>query len=431
MKLKIIILIGVVIGTFFIAGLFMLVFENAEYVKQENEIDSKIKSMALNTVIVSDIVAKKTANIVDIQIPYVEYDIENDYYNGLALVKKDGKWGYIDKNRHVKIPLIYDSANNFTDKIAKVKKNNLWGYINTSGKEIVPVDYYFCGEISNGIIAVGKGGKYGFIDRNGNKVCELIYDRVEPFSNEGTAKVVIDRKFGYINASGIVIVPIENPSNEENADFTGVWNRTEIHSALNAKIEISHQMATSFDFKITSNHYSISDTFEGMAEITSPNTAKFVYGSGSTQDTITFSMIDNWLEVTSILGGNLDMSSENTIEGKFVKDSPTYDNEGIVEELFGKNEMLTRIRQTIGEELYEDEFLYGFRNGVYTEEKLTGSSVIKGTVYHVWIPTTDKDFKILVNDMFVYFYSKNQDAYKTDDPDRQMRVPASISYDEI
>lgn len=431
MKLKIMILIGAVIASLAIFGVVMLVFENAEYqkvyiakVEEERKEEEEAQKKAEEE-------ARKDAEAKDALAEYVEYDIQNDYYNGLALVKKDGKWGYIDKNRHVKIPLIYDAANNFTDKIVKVKKDNLWGYINTSGEEVIPVDYYFCGDISNGMIVVGKGGKYGFIDRNGNKICELLYDRVEPFGDGGTAKVVLNRMFGYIDKTGKVIVPIEHPSNEENIDFTGTWNRTETHSGLKATLEITHQMATSFDFKITSNYYSISDTFSGLAEITSTNTAKFTYGSGKTQDTITFTIADGWLEVTSILGGNLDMNSSNTIDGKFVKESPTYQNEGIVEELFKQNQLLTRIRQTIGEDLYEDEFLYGFRNGIYTADKQSSSSALQGTVYRVWIPTTDKDFKILVNDMFIYFYSKTQDIYKTDDPDRQQRVPASISYDEI
>lgn len=431
MKLKIKILIGVILTSLAVSGLVMLVLENTEYIRRINELVSNVNELALNTVFMSDTVAKKLASDADDIPGYVEYDVENSYYNGLALVKKDGKWGYIDKNRHVKIPLIYDSANNFTDKIAKVKKDNLWGYINTKGEEIIPVDYYFCGEISNGIIAVGKGGKYGFIDRNGNKVCELLYDRVEPFNEDGTAKVVIDRKFGYINASGKVIVPIEIESHEENADFTGVWNRTGVHSSLGATLEITHQMATSFDFKITSQYYSIKDTVEGMAEITSPNTAKFVYGSGNTQDTITFTIVDNWLEITSVLGGNLDMNSNNTIDGKFTNENPVYTNEGVVEEIFKKPGTLMRIRQTIGESLYEDEFLYGFRNGLYSEEKLPNSSILTGTVYRVYIPTTEKDFKILVNEMFVYFYSKNENIYKSDDPDRQMMPPAAISYDEI
>ena len=432
MKLKLKILAGIILASVAIAGVFMLVFENAEFTKvtiarneEQKMADEEARRLAAEE-------QRQKDEEIDAKAPYVAYDVENQYYQGLALVKKDGKWGYIDKNRHVKIPLIYDSANNFMgEKIAKVKKDNLWGYINTEGKEVIPVDYYFCGEISNGIIAVGKGGKYGFIDRNGNKVCDLLYDRVEPFSSEGTAKVVLDRKFGYINASGVVIVPIENPSNEENADFTGTWNRTKTHSSLGAKLEISHQMATSFDFKLSSNYYTISDVFEGTAEITSTNTAKYVYGYGTTQDTITFKIADDWLEVTSILGGNLDMSSENKIIGTYVKGSPTYDNEGTAEKLFGKNDVLTRIRQTIGEELYEDDFLYGLRNGLYTEERIVGSSIIKGTVYHVWVPTTEKDYKILINDMYVYFYSKSQNIYKTDDPDRQSRVPSDISYDEL
>ena len=44
------------------------------------------------------------------------YDKVEDYYNGLALVKRGDKYGYIDINGKEVISLEYDIANNFTNR---------------------------------------------------------------------------------------------------------------------------------------------------------------------------------------------------------------------------------------------------------------------------------------------------------------------------
>lgn len=56
--------------------------------------------------------------------------------------KKNGKYGYIDKNKNVIVDYIYDDAkeqNNYG--YSAVKVNNLWGVIDKMGKLIVEPKY--------------------------------------------------------------------------------------------------------------------------------------------------------------------------------------------------------------------------------------------------------------------------------------------------
>ena len=65
----------------------------------------------------------------------MKYDEANDYFNGVSLVSKKGKYGYIDKNGKVVIPLKYEDAHNFKEDMAAVKSNGKWGFIDITGIE--------------------------------------------------------------------------------------------------------------------------------------------------------------------------------------------------------------------------------------------------------------------------------------------------------
>ena len=56
---------------------------------------------------------------------------------GLRRVKKDGKWGFIDKNGKVVIEPQYDFAEPFSEGLGKVKKDGKWGFIDKSGKVVI------------------------------------------------------------------------------------------------------------------------------------------------------------------------------------------------------------------------------------------------------------------------------------------------------
>ena len=55
-----------------------------------------------------------------------KYDFVSDYTDGLAKVRKGDKWGFIDTNNTLIIPLIYDDASVFVGGKASVKLNGRW-----------------------------------------------------------------------------------------------------------------------------------------------------------------------------------------------------------------------------------------------------------------------------------------------------------------
>lgn len=61
------------------------------------------------------------------------YDFIADYSEGMFAVKKDHKYGFIDENYNVCIPLIYDAVSSFHNQKAIVKIGNEFKFINVEG----------------------------------------------------------------------------------------------------------------------------------------------------------------------------------------------------------------------------------------------------------------------------------------------------------
>ena len=62
--------------------------------------------------------------------------------NTLFVSKKDGKYGFVDKNGNVVVDYIYDEAQEQNSYgFAAVKKDNLWGAIDSKGNVVVEPKY--------------------------------------------------------------------------------------------------------------------------------------------------------------------------------------------------------------------------------------------------------------------------------------------------
>ena len=57
----------------------------------------------------------------------------------------------------------YETAWNFHEGLATVKLDGKWGFINTEGTKVVPFKHDYCGSFSEGFYAVYLDRKYGFI----------------------------------------------------------------------------------------------------------------------------------------------------------------------------------------------------------------------------------------------------------------------------
>ncbi len=151
-------------------------------------------------------------------------DYLGNYYEDLAKVSKDGKWGFIDKRGKIVAPILFDVVWSFREGMAAVKKDGKWGFIDKSGKVVIPFQFdglpewgQSCG-FQEGMAAVEKDGKWGFIDKSGKVVIPFQFDGLSEWGqscgfHEGMAAVCMgkygEKKWGFVDKSGKVVVPVQ------------------------------------------------------------------------------------------------------------------------------------------------------------------------------------------------------------------------------
>ena len=196
--------------------------------------------------------SKDKYSLEDLAKAIVNYDAVGDFHDGLAMVAKGDKIGFIDKMGNEVIPCIfdfmeeadcsfheglafvhqgdnyyfidkegkkafdfnYDAANHFSEGLAIVWKEGKCGYIDKKGNEVIALtDKYFGHDFSEGLAAaMSKDGKLGFIDMKGNVVIPFNYDMTEgdtPLFSEGYAAVQKEGKCGFIDKNGKEVIPLK------------------------------------------------------------------------------------------------------------------------------------------------------------------------------------------------------------------------------
>lgn len=193
------------------------------------------------------------------KITPLKYEEIYEYENGLAAVKLNNKWGFIDSEGEEQIIPQYDVLgrgfrngiaivglcediyvsygliNTKGEQITPLKYSKIYdwlhlgyaivefggywlegirydgnkGVINSNGEEIVPPIYSEVSRIYNGMIRVNKDGKYGFYDQLGNMVIPAIYENADDEFHEGLVWVKKEGKYGYINKNGDEIIPMK------------------------------------------------------------------------------------------------------------------------------------------------------------------------------------------------------------------------------
>jgi len=137
---------------------------------------------------------KEGFEVVPHKIVPFKYNAVFSFSDGLARVKKNNKWGFIDKNGTEVVTCKYDTINVFKEGLALISSNGKWGFIDKNCKEVVPCNYYdYALEFSEGLAAVRIGddenGRWGYINKLGNVVIFYNYHRAQSFSSDGLARV--------------------------------------------------------------------------------------------------------------------------------------------------------------------------------------------------------------------------------------------------
>ena len=184
-----------------------------------------------------------------------KYDYAENFSEGMACVKLNGKYGFINKLGQEIIPLKYDFvAGEFNEGMAGVELNGKYVYVNKLGQEIVPPKYDFVWEFNEGMAIVELNGKHGYVNKLGQEIVPLKYDDVRNFK-EGMAWVQLNEKWGYINKLGEEIVPLKY-------DNAGYFNEGMAWVQLNEKWGYINKLGE----EIVPLKYDYAENFsEGMA----------------------------------------------------------------------------------------------------------------------------------------------------------------------
>ncbi|MEL6553753.1 MAG: WG repeat-containing protein [Cyanobacteria bacterium J06621_11] len=142
-----------------------------------------------------------------------EFDRVDPFYEDLAVVRRQGKFGLIDKTGAVVLAPEFDDVRETTEGLTAVLKEGQWGYVNRMGEWVIPAQYDVAQPFSEGFAGVKQGDQWLYIDVQGNPVIEhdfsVVMDAnmpaVEPFS-EGFAVVRMGDRAGVMDTSGQFVI---------------------------------------------------------------------------------------------------------------------------------------------------------------------------------------------------------------------------------
>jgi uncharacterized protein (TIGR02145 family) len=116
-----------------------------------------------------------------------------------------------------------------------VWKNGLCGFRNSKGKMITPIKFENAYKLKDGLACVFISKKYGYINKSGVIIVPVIYDVTEYFMGShdydfycGLTEVKQNNKYGFVNKKGIVKIPIIY-------DSVGYFNENLVSVCLNHK----------------------------------------------------------------------------------------------------------------------------------------------------------------------------------------------------
>lgn len=149
-------------------------------------------------------------------------DAMNFVNNNRILFSLDGKYDYMTTSLIVPKEIRFEDATNFKNGVAAVKKDGKWALMNSEMEmitdylfdDIIRDEYNAC--INNGVIFVQKDGKYYMVNAEGARITETAFDNAYPFVGSEPAAVCVAGKWGFVDNTGKMIV---EPQYEEAKSF--------------------------------------------------------------------------------------------------------------------------------------------------------------------------------------------------------------------
>ena len=136
----------------------------------------------------------------------VAYSLEmlQPFSGGVAAVRFQGKWGYVDLTGKTVVPFLYDQATPFDGGIAAAHRDGRWVVIDLAGHETIPPQRLSkISRFSEGLAAArtSAGGAWGYVDKTGTFVIQPQFTNADPFS-QGLAPASYGGSWFYVTPAG-------------------------------------------------------------------------------------------------------------------------------------------------------------------------------------------------------------------------------------
>lgn len=146
--------------------------------KRKRDVGTKIAMLLLSVFLFLMIIMGGMVFILDYQS---HYDLDEDLL--FPVRKADGKWAYMDGTGHISEDLVFDFASYFASNgLALVKLDGKCGYIDRKGQFKIPLssqfsDAYPFNEAGVASVLIPNKAGYGYIDESGDLVNTTILER--------------------------------------------------------------------------------------------------------------------------------------------------------------------------------------------------------------------------------------------------------------
>lgn len=176
---------------------------------------------------------------------------------------------------------------------------------------------------------------------------------------------------------------------EHAVDFTGEWSRTNVIRSYESYLTISNQDAEGFDVSGETYWYAhMGELYGERAYFLTENVAILEYYNESLEiySYLLFHMKEEslWVYATGV-DANFEMGANCFWHGEYVQGEPVYENISVMQETYTETE-LEAIGALLGEEQYEDMFVFTTENGTLITENVTLADGTAATFYQAFVP---------------------------------------------
>jgi len=147
------------------------------------------------------------------------YEEAQPFHDGLAAIKLRDKWGFIDKEEAIVIQPYYSSVEPFHLELSIVQKSNKFGLINKSGEEVVGIRWKNIERLESGNYKVeDEAGKLGLISDLGQFILRPSFDELE--DSYGKVIVTQNGRQGILDYAGNQLFKVSFKEIRISDDFT-------------------------------------------------------------------------------------------------------------------------------------------------------------------------------------------------------------------